>query len=432
MTRPRRLYYDKKKDKYYYLNSNGKKVFVKVPEGMTQTQIQKINIKNIIGGPAKRLQPKKKKVKVQYNRKIGELMEKEEKKLPNLPLYTFTPQKKFLDLSSSQKTDSSLKEVLDILLKQSKEVNLPKPVLAEPQSQPPPPPPPSPQPQPVPQPPVINPASIPLPLDDDEYTLDERIGMLPFSIIGKKPKYNNKDLTQIANELGLSDYKKKRSLEESKKFLLEVFNRKTGSFTSSESESEGLGKKKGENDGGLYNDELEHIMKNRVKHFVPVVAQDKVNQLLPFVQPERKYFCAIINTEPSSSSGRHWRCIFIDNRDDFPSAEYFDSLCESSQPEPLLLDTMKKIAIKLNPEKMFKFKFNRLQRQNENSSSCGYHCMQFLENRINGYDFETASGWKSYQERKQKGSGGIPDYIHGEKNVEPYKKMIEKKFKYYL
>ena len=421
MSRPRRLYYDKKKDKYYYLNSTGKKIFVKVPEGMTQKQIQTVNIKNIITGTAKRLQPKKKRVKVNYNRKISKEMEKVQTKDSLLPLYRFVPEKKFLDLSTSQKSDSSLKDVLDILLKQSKEVSLPKPVLVEP------------QPQPQPQPPAVNPASIPLPQDDDELTLDERIGRLPFSIIGKKPKYNNKDLTQIANELGLSDYKKKRTLEESKKFLLEVFSRNTGSLTSSgESDFEGLGKTKNENDGGLYNDELEYIMKNRVKHFVPVVAQDKINQLLPFVQPERKYFCSIINTDPSTSTGRHWRAIFIDNRDDFPSAEYFDSLCETSQPEPSLLEVMKKIAIKLNPEKMFKFKFNLLQRQNFSSSSCGYHCMQFLEDRINGHDFETATGWKSYQERKQKGRGGIPDYIDGEKNLEPYKKMIEKKFKYYL
>lgn len=57
--RPRRLYVTKD-NRFYYL-INGKKKFIKVPEGMSQKQLQKVNITNIIGGPAKRLKKKNQK-----------------------------------------------------------------------------------------------------------------------------------------------------------------------------------------------------------------------------------------------------------------------------------------------------------------------------------------------------------------------------------
>ena len=42
VARPRRIYYDEKRNKYYYL-VKGKKKFIRVPVGMSQKQIQKIN-----------------------------------------------------------------------------------------------------------------------------------------------------------------------------------------------------------------------------------------------------------------------------------------------------------------------------------------------------------------------------------------------------
>ena len=51
MTRPRRLY-TTDDGKFYYL-IDGKKKFVKAPAGISQKQIAKINIKNIVNAPAK-------------------------------------------------------------------------------------------------------------------------------------------------------------------------------------------------------------------------------------------------------------------------------------------------------------------------------------------------------------------------------------------
>jgi hypothetical protein len=51
--RPRRLFYDENKDKYFYL-VNKKKKYVKIPAGISQKQVARINIKNIIGVPVKK------------------------------------------------------------------------------------------------------------------------------------------------------------------------------------------------------------------------------------------------------------------------------------------------------------------------------------------------------------------------------------------
>jgi hypothetical protein len=52
-------------------------------------------------------------------------------------------------------------------------------------------------------------------------------------------------------------------------------------------------------------------------------------------------FAAVINTNPSQSDGTgqdgfqvgHWRAIFVDNRDDYPSIEYFDPLVSTPEKE---------------------------------------------------------------------------------------------------
>ena len=194
------------------------------------------------------------------------------------------------------------------------------------------------------------------------------------------------------------------------------------------------GEGNGEGDDGLYNDQIETIMKKRIKNFVPVVASDKVEDLLEHVQKGDKFFACVINTEPSSSSGRHWRSVTIDSRDDFPSAEYFDPLAETERgPEKSLISVMRKICKRMNPEKYFKFKYNMLRRQNYNKSNCGYHVMKFIEDRFNGIPFSEASGYDDYM-KKQKGTGYIPidDSLDGEGDLSSYENKIKKQFKSYL
>lgn len=545
MSRPRRLYINSK-GKYYYI-VNGKKKYIKIPEGMSPKQVQTINIKNIVGGPARRMKKRAgRRVQPKYDKKLvkGEDMQKTSIKTEGgLPTYIFTPQKKFLSLGDiSTKSDDTgdkqlvnlLKDSVPVLMEGFKKLALPAPeqqqkllelegallesrkaltdvgqtmkaigsleedlygyveenvqrklLESEPylkkyiQS-------------------TIEdskkpsldaekikliqqekkrlkesleetrrsregtPAATPL-REEDDYSMPASFPPLSKTVSEEEPSiYKESDFKKVFKIRYLKGLDKDK---EDKKFTKFIDSQKTSEGktvdpTSWNAETlinfgkliglqlkkgtkrdilqkeiakklqqEGFGDESG--DDGLYNDQIETIMKKRIKNFVPVVASDQVNSLLNHVQKGDKFFAAVVNTEPSESSGRHWRCIVIDNRDDFTSAEYFDPLAEKSQPEQPLLDVMRKIAKRMNPEKYFKYKFNKLQRQNFNKSNCGYHCMRFIEDRYNGVPFSEATGWDSYMKR-QKGSGAPDDSQDGEGDLKSYQKMIEKKFSSYL
>ena len=497
MARPRRLYINSK-GKYYYI-IDSKKKFIKVPQGMSQQQIQNINIKNIIPGPAKRLKRRTKKIVPVYSKKIakGEEMEKSVIKTETggLPTYIFTPQKKFLslgDLSTKKSDDTStdklinlLKGAIPVIAEGAKKLALPAPeqkfllgdadkdfindmiegklIESEPFVKE-----------------FIRREIMPKASKSDVQKENERIrkeiedrrasrtgtpftsapptplreeeeeGKMPesFPQPSKSEKSVYKFLTQsrlenalgrewvletfpggfsstlpatdfrtIATKLGIKDVDKKNKQD----LIILIKEDLT---------QKGFGDN---GDDGLYNDQIEKIMKKRIKNFVPVVASDKVNDLLQYVNKGDKFFSAVINTEPSESFGRHWRCIVIDNRDDYPSAEYFDSLAENAKPDDALLSVMRKICKRMNPEKYFKFKYNMLRRQSFNTSNCSYHVMKFIEDRHNGVPFEDASGWSDYVSR-QKGNGyeAIDDSQDGEGDLEKYQNKIKKLFKSYL
>jgi hypothetical protein len=189
----------------------------------------------------------------------------------------------------------------------------------------------------------------------------------------------------------------------------------------------GLGE---EGDDALYNDEIAKIIKKRVGKVVPVIPSDKVKYLKDYVKRGDKNFSAIINTNPSNSDGSgtdgfrpgHWRAIYINNEDDFPSIEYFDPLV--SMPEKELVIELKKIAKKMNPERMFLYKENRLQRQAKEASTCGYHAAQFVDDRMNGESWCSATGYDDFINRM----GKVDDSADGESEI---RKTI-KKYKVYL
>lgn len=181
---------------------------------------------------------------------------------------------------------------------------------------------------------------------------------------------------------------------------------------------------------GLYNDELAQLIRKRVGHIVPVIPSDKVNQLLGYVVKGDKKFAAVINTNPSQSDGSgsdgyrpgHWRAIFIDNRDDFPSCEYFDPLAEGP-PEKPLLTVMKKLCKIMNPEKMCLYKQSNIRRQAKEKSSCGWHSAQFIDDRWNGDSWADASGYNHYMESQKE---AIDDSVDGEKEVSKYIKKYNR------
>ena len=182
-------------------------------------------------------------------------------------------------------------------------------------------------------------------------------------------------------------------------------------------------------DNGLFNDEIAKIIRKRVGKVIPVVPSDKVNDLLSYVVKGDKKFAAVINTNPSQSDGSggdgyrpgHWRGIFIDCRDDFPSCEYFDPLAEG-KPEKALVDVMKKICKKMNPEKLCLFKSSSIRRQAKEKSTCGWHVVQYIDDRWRGVPWSEATGYDNYIEKLKE---PVDDSKDGEKEVEKYIKKYE-------
>lgn len=183
-------------------------------------------------------------------------------------------------------------------------------------------------------------------------------------------------------------------------------------------------------DDGLYTDEIANIIRKRVGRVIPVIPSDKVKYLKDYVKKGDKNFAAVINTNPSNSDGSgldgfpvgHWTSIFINNEDDYPSVEFFDPLV-SSPPKELQVE-MKKIAKKMNPERMFLYKENRLQRQAKEASTCGWHAAQFIDDRMNGESWCDATGYTDFINRM----GDADDSAVGEKEVKKY----IKKYKVYI
>lgn len=176
-----------------------------------------------------------------------------------------------------------------------------------------------------------------------------------------------------------------------------------GLFKDSDSDTKSL--TEGRGPSGLYNTDIEDIMKG-LKNVCPVIPSDKIGMLLDYVKTGMGKFGAIINVNPSKSDGSgqdgfrvgHWRAIFFDNDDGYISAEYFDPLCEGPIPAPLKA-MMKKIAKKMNPEDYFLLKENHLKRQADTTNTCGYHAIKFIDDRYNDVPWSEATGYDDYMKK---------------------------------
>lgn len=95
----------------------------------------------------------------------------------------------------------------------------------------------------------------------------------------------------------------------------------------------------------------------------------------------------VFNTDESGKPGEHWICMFIDisgdNLEGQPGIYYFDSFGEPPEDEVVeLIDKLQKettdMFVVLNNDRQFQ----------ENTFSCGFYCMHFLEHMILGKSFD--------------------------------------------
>ena len=430
MSRPRRLYLSKE-GKYYYIENNRKK-YIRVPEGMSQKQVQSINIRNIIGGPARRMRRKKKKTKIAYQKRVvkdtGDMIRGY---TGGLPLYYFTPQKNITIDIAKKAADTTIDKLVDLLKGATPVINAPK----------------------IPPPPVSErkPAisklaeAINTEYEKSKEFIRKARGEVPITEREIEVRKRGEEMAEREIEMMKELRKMRRPPKDD--FITRYIEGRDDSESSSISpwstdedskENTDMGEEKFDGEGkkgddGLYNDQIQDILQKRIKNFVPVVPADKVEDLLRYVGRGQKVFSAVVNTDNSSGEGKHWTCVFFDNRDDFPSCEFFDPLAEDGKPPEALLSVMRKISKRMNPEKYFKYKFNKIRRQSLLTSNCGYHVCKFIEDRYDGIPFSEASGYDDYMKR-QKGDGyeAPDDSKDGEKEIRPYMSLLKKNFSSYL
>ena len=155
---------------------------------------------------------------------------------------------------------------------------------------------------------------------------------------------------------------------------------------------------------GMSSEEIAQVLKDRTHHVVPVIASDEIATLAPLVGPKTKQFGFIINSDPHSKPGHHWRAIFIDRSR--AEVDYFDSLV--SEPSPETLKGIKVLVDRFNDPLYYKLKVNRLKLQLDTSSNCGAFAIKFLEDRYSGKAFKESSGFVS---RVREGEKSIRSYI---------------------
>lgn len=542
MPRPNRLYTID--GKYYYIK-DGKKVFVKVPAGVSQKQVSKINIKNIIKlAESKRVVRKKKRRNLSYQKKIAPILDKSE--TSGLPIYFFKPQKNIPTLEDQAKAsdDTNIEKLSKLLLKGITAVPSSSKLPAEPTivsgipiptaipvvtGIPIPPSPPIPPSAPTTPVPSTTPKKVltftqkakeafdrvmanrrEMAAEREQARLEkaqreqarkeqEAINKGQQIQLKQSKKPNVQGLATTRTQMmiegvpsptlsavkkryipeaesnitpGIFEEARKRSrsrfekyqrenptpskvyanplarqrpmttpatarnlgesMESAKGMLSPELSRiaksnipatqKLNEFVaqSIKEKTEVLGGE-GYGSDGLYDDEIETIAKKRLKDYIPCIAKDETQQLLKYVKKGDKQFGFVINTDNSDQPGRHWRCVYINNMDDYPSIEYFDPLTEG-KPEQSLIDICRKIAIKMNPEKLFKYKQNMIRRQSKLSSNCGYHCIHFLEGRYMGIPFSEITGYDEFVDKMKKEHGDLDGSGQGESELKPFMK----------
>ncbi len=433
MTRPRRLY---KSDKGYYYIEKGKKVFVKVPKGVTDKQISKVNIRDIyINQAPKRIKRKTRKTKLTYEKKVYTGMNRLDlggisyyipgRQIKEIPDQIASNVKAKKEIEETK--DATVKKLTNIISTQSKQkipdietefggISLKRNTISElvgetskvfTKAQ-----------KGIPIAPkdmVIKFArnyysekkQLPTRADINEYIMLESDGQ--YSDIQAK-EYND-IIEGLEKSLGPDLGKDETELPEPT-----VKSRFTKFFFTRKSKSKSKSKGAGDVEDGLYSDEVETIARKRLKYYVPVIANDETDELMKYVKRGDKEFAFIVNTDDSDEGGRHWRCVYIDNRDDYPSVEWYDPLTEMPMPKHIAT-ACKKIAMKMNPEVLFKFKSNAIRQQSKMSSRCGIHCVRFLEDRHEGISFPDATGYTQFIEEMKKGSGDLDGSDNGEKEV---------------
>jgi len=151
------------------------------------------------------------------------------------------------------------------------------------------------------------------------------------------------------------------------------------------------GKGKGSLMTGLFNDQIDQMLKDEPKYF-GCISRDEIHKLQ--LDDNGKYGF-VYNTVPSNKPTKyegHWRAIYIDLDDD-KSIDHYDSFGEPAEED--IQEQIKKLLEPFNLPYYLKWKDNKIVNQRSNSSNCGFFCVNFLQDRFEGIPFVDSTGFSN-------------------------------------
>jgi len=164
-----------------------------------------------------------------------------------------------------------------------------------------------------------------------------------------------------------------------------------------------IGKGKSDDDKGLYDDQINEVMK-RYPEYLGCIANDEIPSLLPKIKPMTR-ICFIINTDKENQPGQHWQAVLIDARPQGShSVEFFDSY--GRDPSKEVFHDLKAVVDKLQATSLLKFKINRVIRQYDDTNTCGFMAMTFIIDRIGRHKtFSEATGYNDHHKINEAAEG---------------------------
>lgn len=154
-----------------------------------------------------------------------------------------------------------------------------------------------------------------------------------------------------------------------------------------EEEQEG----QGFNKGGLYNMEIDKIMKP-FKDYLGCYANDQIDILIKYIKDNNiKKGGAIINTKNLKDKEGHWVAIWFDTIDDC-EFNYYDPF--GNNPKSYFIDKFKQMFQDMETECYIKVKINKIKKQSLSSVNCGWFSLKFIIERMNNITFKEATKYK--------------------------------------
>ena len=160
------------------------------------------------------------------------------------------------------------------------------------------------------------------------------------------------------------------------------------------------------NNAGLTDEEIDKIMSHR-KQFLGCYDVDDIKDIHPPDGVENFGFCIFLPFQRDGDEG-HWVAVFVDREN--KKIEYYDPFGDPPPKRFNINHELKMLLDRLDKNFLYEYKINRVVDQRANSSTCGYHCIDFIIKRIEGETFKDCTGYSNI-ENSERDIKDMEEYI---------------------